>query len=85
MMPCVQPLGALRQRLYHEGDVAAIVDHGDSKCPKKGVNLLSIEACNEKILAITREQVKKARYLDVEKEKKSLQQTQTELEKQMGT
>ena len=47
-------------------------DHEDSKCLKKGVNLLSIEACDEKILAITREQAKKARYLDAEEEKKRL-------------
>ena len=42
------------------------------KMPKKGVNLLSIEAWDEKILAITREQAKKARYPDTEEEKKRL-------------
>ena len=43
-------------------------NHEDSKCPKQGVNLLSIKACDEKILAITREQAKKARHPDAEEE-----------------
>ena len=47
--------------------------------------MLSIEACDEKILAITREQAKKARYPDAKEENKRLQQAQTELEKQMET
>ena len=47
-------------------------DHEDLKCPKKGVNLLSIEACDEKILAITREKSKKARYSNAKEEKKRL-------------
>ena len=49
-------------------------DHEDSKCPKpKPVNLLSIETCDERIMAITRQQAKKAKYLDAEEEKERLQ------------
>lgn len=90
-MSCVQPLGALRQRLYHEGNTTVVVQMVWSgrprglKCPKQWVNLLSIETCDEEILAITREQAKKAMYPDAEEEKKRLQQARTELEKQMET
>ena len=42
--------------------------------------MLSIEACDEKILAITREHAKKARYPYAEEEKKKLQQARIELD-----
>ena len=48
-------------------------DHEDAKCSKQGVNLLSIETCDEKVLAVTREQAKKEKYLDAEEEKERLQ------------
>lgn len=60
-------------------------DHKDLKCPKQGVNLLSIETCDEETLTITCEQAKKAMYPDAEEEKKRLQQARMELEKQMET
>lgn len=37
-------------------------DHEDAKCPKQSVNLLSIETGDENVLAITREQARKAKY-----------------------
>ncbi len=49
-------------------------DHEDPKCLKQGINLLSIEACDEKVLAITCEQARKAKYPDAGEEKERLQQ-----------
>ena len=54
-------------------------DHEDSKCPKQGVNLLSIETCDEKVLVITREQARKAKYPNAEEEKERLQKARTEI------
>lgn len=59
--------------------------HEVSKCPKQRVNLLSIETCDEKVLAVTQEQAKKAKYPDVEEEKERLQKARTEIERQMKT
>ena len=53
------------------------------KCPKQGVNLLSVKTCDEETLAITREQAKIAKYPKTKEEKKRLQQARTELEIQM--
>ena len=55
-------------------------DHEDSKCPKpKLVNLLSIETCDERIMAITQQQTKKAKCPDAEEER--LQKARAEIEK----
>ena len=58
-------------------------DHEDSKCPKQGVNLLSIETFDENVLAIMREQARKAKYPNAEEEKERLQKARAEIEKQM--
>ena len=47
-------------------------DYEDTKCPKQSVNLLSIETFDENVLAITREQARKAKYPNVEEEKERL-------------
>ena len=60
-------------------------DHEDSNCPKQRINLLSIEACDEKVLSITREKVKKEKYPDAVEENERLQQARTKLERQMRT
>lgn len=49
----------------------------------QSVNLLSNEMCDENVLAITREQARKAKYPNAEEEKERLQKARTEIEKQM--
>ena len=58
-------------------------DHDDSKCPKLGVKLLTIERCDEETLAISHAHAKKATYLDPEEEKKRMQQAKAKIEKEM--
>lgn len=58
-------------------------DHKDSKCPKPGVNLLTIERCEEEALVITCAQAKKAIYTNSKEEKKRMQQAKTKIEKEM--
>ena len=53
-------------------------DHEDVKCPKSGVNLISIFT-DEEVLAITRKQAKL--YPDPMEEKKKLEEARTEIEK----
>ena len=54
-------------------------DHEDAKCPKSGVNLISIGADKEEVLAITRKQAKL--YPNLTEEKKRLEEVQAEIEK----
>ena len=54
-------------------------DHEDAKCPKLGVNLITIGTDEEEVLAITRKQAKL--YLDPTEEKKRLEEALAEIQK----
>ena len=56
------------------------IDHEDAKCPKSGVNLISIDR-DEEVLAITHKQAKL--YPDPTEEKKRLEEARAEIEKAM--
>ena len=54
-------------------------DHEDAKCPKSGVNLISISTDEEEVLAITCKQAKL--YPNLTEEKKRLEEARAEIEK----
>lgn len=54
-------------------------DHEDAKCPKLGVNLITIETDEEEVLAITWKQAKL--YPNMTEEKNKLEEARAEIEK----
>ena len=54
-------------------------DHEDSKCPKSGINLITVGTDEEEVLAITRRQAKV--YPDPAEEKRKVGEARAEIEK----
>ena len=58
-------------------------DHEDTKCPKSGVNLITIGTDEEEVLAITQKQAKA--YPDPAEKRKRLEEARAEIQKATQT